>query len=136
MIHRYTSTFVVTKEHLDELNHVNNVQYLLWAQEVAKAHWGEINKLIKVSAAVWMVRNQEVNYRMGGFLGDSIRIETYVKEVRGSLSLRIVEFYNDKTHQLLVSCKTQWCWVELENRKPLKITDQIKKLFLSSKVPF
>jgi len=133
--HQYITLKKVSKEHLDDLNHVNNVQYLLWTQEVAKIHWEKIKGMTSNTNAVWMVRNHQVNYRLGAFLGDYIRIETYVEEVRGPLSLRVVAFYNDKTDQLLVRCKTQWCWVELESRKPLKVTEEIKKLFLNEKTP-
>ena len=135
MSHRFSTINVVSKEHLDDLNHVNNVQYLSWAQEIAKAHWEKIKEQLEDTPAVWMVRNHEVSYRLGAFLGDSIRVETYVKEIRGPLSLRILEFFDHKTNRLLVSCKTQWCWVELDNRKPLKISEPIKTLFLSPSPP-
>tara|TARA_B100001175_G_C19474828_1_gene623726 strand:- start:1213 stop:1623 length:411 start_codon:yes stop_codon:yes gene_type:complete len=134
MSHRYTCLNLVKKEHLDDLNHVNNVQYLFWAQEIAKAHWEKLNNFLKETTGVWMVRNHQVNYKLGAFLGDIIKVETYVKDVRGPLATRVVEFYNNRTNLLLVSCKTKWCWVELETRKPLKISEKIKKLFLSSKV--
>lgn len=136
MSHQYTTLKKVSKEHLDDLKHVNNIQYLIWSQEVAKIHWEKIKGLISYTKGVWMVRNHEVNYRLGAFLGDFIRIETYVEEVRGPLSLRVVAFYNDKTDQLLVRCKTLWCWVELESRKPLKVTEEIKRLFLNEKTPY
>ena len=29
----------VLKKHLDDLSHVNNIQYLCWVQEAAKLHW-------------------------------------------------------------------------------------------------
>ena len=77
MSHRYTSTIKVIKDHLDDLNHVNNVQYLLWAQDIAKAHWQKINEIIK-DEGVWMVRTHQVEYRLGAFLNDEIRIETHV----------------------------------------------------------
>ncbi|MEK9603528.1 MAG: thioesterase family protein [Flavobacteriaceae bacterium] len=136
MSHIYSFINIVTKKHLDDLNHVNNVQYLFWAQEIAKAHWEKIKENLSETPAVWMVRKHEVNYRLGAFLGDSVRIETYVKEIRGPLSIRVVNFFNDKTNQLLVSCETQWCWVELKNRKPLKVSEPIKALFLSPETPF
>ena len=34
----------VKQKHLDEFNHVNNVQYLYWVQEVAQAHWDKLNE--------------------------------------------------------------------------------------------
>jgi acyl-CoA thioester hydrolase len=133
--HRYTSTVKVIKDHLDDLNHVNNVQYLLWAQDIAKAHWQKINEIIK-DEGVWMVRSHEVEYRLGGFLDEEIRIETYVKNVRGPLSQRVVEFYNNKNAQLMVRCKTQWCYVDLASRKPIKVSNKIQDLFLKEKAPF
>ena len=30
---------VVSDEHLDQNNHVNNVQYVHWVEEMAKEHW-------------------------------------------------------------------------------------------------
>lgn len=35
----FTLERTVLPEHLDTLNHVNNVQYLYWVQEAAQAHW-------------------------------------------------------------------------------------------------
>ena len=131
MTHRFILRHQVSKEHLDDLNHVNNVQYLYWAQEIAKANWQKIKPLISEPTAVWMVRNHEVTYKLGAYLGDALRIETHVKEVKGPLSLRIVELFDDKTDQLLVRCKTQWYYVDLSNRKTIDIPDGIRKCFLS-----
>ena len=135
MSHRYISNVKVIEDHLDDLNHVNNIQYLFWAQEIAKTHWQKINEIIKVKG-VWMVRSHEIEYRLGGFLDDKIRIETYVKNVRGPLSLRIVEFFNNKNKQLMVRCKTQWCYVNVDSRKPIKVSTKIQELFLKEKAPF
>ncbi len=135
MSHRYILKVKVIKDHLDDLNHVNNVQYLIWSQEIAKAHWQKINNKIKIEG-VWMVRSHEVEYRLGAYLNDEIRIETHVKNIRGPLSLRIVEFYNNKTTQLIVSCRTQWCYVNLASRKPINVSTKIQNLFLKEKAPF
>ena len=59
MSHRYISNIRVIGDHLDDLNHVNNVQYLLWAQEIAIAHLQKINEIIKVKG-VLMVRSHEI----------------------------------------------------------------------------
>ena len=34
----FEQTLTVTSDHLDELKHVNNVQYLQWVQDIAGAH--------------------------------------------------------------------------------------------------
>ena len=48
----------------------------------------------------------------------------------------MVEFYNNKTGQLIVSCKTQWCYVNMASRKPIKVSTKIQNLFLKEKAPF
>ena len=83
-----------------------------------------------------MVRTHQVEYRLGAFLNDEIRIETHVKNIRGPLSLRIVEFYNNKTAKLIARCRTQWCCVNLASRKPINVSTKIKDLFLKEKAPF
>ena len=135
MSHRYILKVKVIKDHLDDLNHVNNVQYLIWSQEIAKSHWQKINNKIKIEG-VWMVRSHEVEYRLGAYLNDEIRIETHIENIRGPLSYRIVEFYNNKTAQLIVSCRTQWCYVNLASRKPINVSTKIQNLFLKEKAPF
>lgn len=135
MSHRFILKHKVAKEHLDDLNHVNNVQYLYWVQEIAKTHWQKIKPLISETSAVWMVRNHEVTYKLGAFLGDTLRVETHVKEVRGPLSIRVVEFFDDNSDRLLVRCKTQWCYIDPAIRKPIGIPSEIKDCFLSPHFP-
>jgi len=39
----YEMELKVTKEDLDELQHVNNVRYVQWIQDIAKAHWENVS---------------------------------------------------------------------------------------------
>ncbi len=39
MKHVHIKEILITKEHLDQMNHVNNVQYVHWVEEMAKEHW-------------------------------------------------------------------------------------------------
>ena len=46
---------MVLASHIDELNHVNNVVYLQWIQDVANLHWTQLKQNIDTSAYVWVV---------------------------------------------------------------------------------
>ena len=35
----FETKITVTKDDIDELNHVNNVRYIQWVNDVAKIHW-------------------------------------------------------------------------------------------------
>ena len=63
-MNRFTQKIIVTKSHLDELDHVNNVQYLYWAQEIAKSHWHYLIKNINENFGVWVVRHHDISYKL------------------------------------------------------------------------
>ena len=121
----------VVLEHIDGLGHVNNVQYLYWIQEVAKAHWDALTASIYDKEGIWVVRNHFIEYKRPALLGNKLRIETVVKTIRGPLSERFVSIKNDVTDKLLVQCTTSWCYLELKNRRPMAVPKTIQKLLLA-----
>ena len=119
----------VKKKHLDEFNHVNNVQYLYWVQEVAKAHWQKLTEKKNISLeGSWIVRSHKVEYKNFTNLNDKIIISTYVKNAEGFLSERIVTIKLKKSKKPLIKCITKWCFVELNTLKLKKIPQKILKL--------
>jgi acyl-CoA thioester hydrolase len=38
----YKKTIIVLPEHLDDINHVNNVVYVQWMQDIAGEHWNSV----------------------------------------------------------------------------------------------
>jgi acyl-CoA thioester hydrolase len=50
---KYQMDVQVIAEHIDGLNHVNNVQYLYWVQEIAKAHWNKLTAPLEEMEGVW-----------------------------------------------------------------------------------
>ena len=59
----YQYDLQVKKEHLDALDHVNNVQYLQWVQEIAGAHWESLIKDKESDYGIWVVRSHTINYK-------------------------------------------------------------------------
>ena len=128
-MNRFTTNIKVLKNHLDDLNHVNNVQYLYWAQDIAKSHWIFLTEDVKFPIGIWMVRHHDIIYRMGSFLGDIIKVSTYISNVKGPVLNRIVEFHNKDNDKLLVRICTKWCYLNnLKDRKILSIPNNIIKL--------
>jgi acyl-CoA thioester hydrolase len=90
----FTMSIEVFDNHIDDLGHVNNVQYLNWVQEAAHAHWELLTKNANKSFGVWVVRSHSITYKKPAFKGDLLALKTYVKQSRGALSERIVELFN------------------------------------------
>ena len=120
---------IISKNDLDDLNHVNNVIYIHWVQEIAKNHWKSLvsNEIIK--NYFWVLLEHEIKYLNPAFLNDKIRLKTYIEKTDGVKSSRIVEIYNKDTNKLLVTSKTIWCLINVKTGKPNRITEDIKKAF-------
>ncbi len=126
----FETTIRVVQNDLDNLNHVNNVRYLEWVQEISKAHWEKAVEKSIANEFLWVVRNHNITYHQSAVLDDQIKISTRILEWKGPLSVRFVEITNNKSQQLLVSATTEWCLLNPKTWKPVRVPEHIKKLFL------
>jgi len=90
----FEKTLIVKEEDLDDLDHVNNVRYVIAAK-----------------------------------LNDTIHIRTHIEKSRGAISIRVVEMFDSKTNRLLVRSSTEWCLLDSNKLKPIRITEDIKNTF-------
>jgi acyl-CoA thioester hydrolase len=125
----FEQTITVLQQHLDDLNHVNNVVYLQWVQDVAAAHWNSLAPAELKQKYSWVVLKHEIEYLGQAFLGDSLTVKTWVNKSAGVRSERHVEFYQYKTNKLLVRAKTNWCLLDAVTMKPRGIENDILGLF-------
>ena len=70
----YNYSIIVKKEHLDILNHVNNVVYIQWVQDIAQKHWDlAITDDIKQNY-FWVLLNHTIDYKKPAVLLSLIHI--------------------------------------------------------------
>ena len=119
----------VSKNDLDDLNHVNNVVYINWIQEIAKNHWDVLVSDEIKDNYYWVLLEHNIKYLHSALLNEKIIIKTYIEETKGVKSSRIVEIFNKGTNQLLVTSKTIWCLINAKTNKPSRINDEIRKAF-------
>ncbi|MBI6118074.1 acyl-CoA thioesterase [Salegentibacter maritimus] len=125
----FEQSFLVEKRHLDEQNHVNNVQYVQWVQDIAKAHWEARANQKQNLQYFWVVIKHEINYKKQAFLGNEILIQTYVSETSHVKSIRHVIIKNAETKKVLVEAKTTWALMDQEKKRPTKISEELKRIF-------
>ena len=125
----FTKTVTVSKEDLDDLNHVNNVRYIEWVNSIAKAHWIENASKKNLDNHFWILLSHIIDYKKPAFFKDELLLKTYVLNAEGVTSTRIVEIYNNKTQVLLAKSQTKWCFINSQTKKPSRITEDILKLF-------
>nr|WP_321246707.1 thioesterase family protein [uncultured Psychroserpens sp.] len=119
----------VTKDHIDLLNHVNNIEYVRWVQDIAEAHWN-----LKTSQEIrqdyyWFMISHHIQYKGEAFLGDTILLKTFILNSKGAKSTRAVDIYNKKTNKLLATSETIWCFMSHETNRPARIPEDISNLF-------
>jgi len=127
----FEKRIVVTQEDLDELEHVNNVRYVQWIQDISGEHWQTVAPDEMKEGILWVVKNHNIDYLSAAVLGDEILVRTYISNTKGALSIRCVEMYNGKTNQLLVRSNTEWCLLNAQNLRPIRVSEAIKKVFLN-----
>lgn len=127
----YEKKLVVEKQHLDKQEHVNNVQYVQWVQEVAEEHWESKATEEQKQNFIWVVVRHEIDYKKEAFLGDEILLHTYVSDTTHVTSLRHVIIKDVQTQKLLAQAKTTWCLLDAETKKPVKISEDLKRIFLT-----
>ena len=125
----YEKTLTVQSEDLDELNHVNNIRYIDWVQQISKEHWEKVTSSELRSTLIWVVRKHEVNYFKSAVLDDELTLKTHIAQNKGPISTRIVEVWNNKTHTLLVKASTDWCLLDASSFRPKRVPEQIASLF-------
>jgi acyl-CoA thioester hydrolase len=79
----FTYTHIVLKNELDTLDHVNNVVYVQWIQDVSTKHWNDLTKNNPDLNYVWVVTRHEIDYKGQAVLGDEITFKTWVGVTKG-----------------------------------------------------
>jgi acyl-CoA thioester hydrolase len=127
-IHSYS--FKVKPEHIDQLDHVNNVVYVQWIQDAAVNHWNSVAPDNIKEKFVWVIVRHEIDYKYPAKLNEELLIKTQVLNAQGVSSIRKVGIYRKTDMKLLVESQTTWCMMDSGTFRPTRITDEVKKLFL------
>ena len=127
-MNRFTQEKKVLSEHLDEFNHVNNIRYLEWVQEISKKHWNRLTRNKKYEFQIWIVRNHSIVYKKQAKLGNVLLLETYVKECKNYTSERIVNVLQKKNLEVIAQCKTTWCYVNKISYNLERIPKEVNEL--------
>ncbi|WP_315054146.1 acyl-CoA thioesterase [Chryseobacterium indoltheticum] len=105
----------ITEEYLDLNNHVNNVQYVKWVEEIAAEHWDSVKHKLDFPDDIWMLLDHHIQYKKQVYLGDLITVKTYPKPPEGIRQPRKVEFYCNDV--LVVDSLTLWAFIDKKTQK-------------------
>ena len=110
---------------IDELGHVNNAVYLVWAQDIATAHWRAVAGDALSSAYVWVALRHEIDYRDQVLEGDRVEIRTWLGAAAGPRFARHTDIRKPGARRASASVITQWCLIDAATRKPRRVGAEI-----------
>lgn len=128
----YTSRITVTEDAIDVNQHVNNLAYLRWMQDVATEHsaaqgW-DFERYV-ASGAGWFVRSHFIEYLHPAFLGDVINLHTWVHAMAPRSSPRRYCFVRERDGEIMARAETQWVFVNFKSGRPTRIPDEVSSAF-------
>ena len=123
---KFSHSFRVSAEDIDAQNHVNNVAYVKWIQDVAVAHWFSVTDEAMREKYTWIVTRHEIDYKKQAFENEEITTITWVGEPTRISWERFTEI--KRGADLLVKAKSIWCLIDREKSKPSRITAEMIEL--------
>ena len=124
---KFSHSFRVSSEDIDEQGHVNNVVYVRWIQEVAVAHWFAVTCEETREKFTWMLTRHEIDYKKQTFADEIVTATTWVGEPTRVFWERFTKITRDS--DLLIQARSVWCLINRQTMKPARITSELKELF-------
>ncbi|HEX9165633.1 MAG TPA: thioesterase family protein [Gemmatimonadales bacterium] len=125
----FAMAITATEADMDELGHVNNVVYLSWIQDVAKAHWFAVSTPEETALQAWVAVRHEIEYKKPAIAGDRLVARTWIGTVSGVTSERFVEIRKHDTMELLVTCRTVWASINRQTGRPMRTDPALMERF-------
>ena len=124
---KFSHSFQVSAADIDEQNHVNNVAYVRWIQDVAIAHWKHAATAEMQADLTWIIVRHEIDYKKPAFEAEEITATTWVDNWRGFSCERFTEILRGA--ELLVKSKAVWCLIDKKTHKPCRIGEDLREHF-------
>ena len=119
----------VRSEHIDENNHVNNVVYVGWLQDVGTAHWNARFDEATRAKWSWVALRHEIDYLRAIAPGATgVVARTWVGDPQGPRFNRYVRI-EDGEGRLCAQGVSEWCLVDAETLRPARIPSEMLGAF-------
>jgi acyl-CoA thioester hydrolase len=125
----YEIPITILPEDIDDQNHVNNVVYLRWLQDVAIAHWMARSTPELRSSYGWVAVRHELDYKVAALPGDAITARTWIGNVDSRRFERHSTIVRTNDGTVLCRGRTLWCMINRSTGKVVRIPPEILACF-------
>jgi len=117
--------FTVLPEHLDALQHVNNVVYVQWMQDIATKHWNSFVPAELNEKILWVARRHEIDYLSQSFLHDALLMKTWTGAYSAVSWDRHYEIIRKSDNKKIIAAKSVWVLLDRKSFKPRRIDEEV-----------
>lgn len=124
---------IVQPNEIDGQGHVNNIEYLRWLQDAAVEHsaaQGWTAERYLTVGAVFVVRSHQIEYLQPAFVGDEIKVVTWVNNFYKFTSLRKYQVIRERDNLLLATAATNWAFISWPKRLPKRFPAELVESFV------
>jgi acyl-CoA thioester hydrolase len=134
----FSMELVASAEDIDELDHVSNLVYVRWVQQVAEAHSSTVgydHDAYRELGAVFVIRRHEIDYLAPAYRGDRIVLETWVESWKAASSVRMTRISRrghdaaEPNPVVLARAKTLWALINLATGRPTRMPEELRAAF-------
>lgn len=127
----FQTDIVVSADVIDVNNHVNNVAYVKWMQDIAASHARKTGgtQAAREAKGTWVARSHHVEYLQPAFEGDRLRLLTWVSNFRKIRSLRKYKFLRLNDDVTVAVGQTEWVFVDAHTGRPRSIPPAVMACF-------
>lgn len=118
----------VETHHIDELGHVNHKVYVAWAEEAGVRHWRTVAPPDMQARYVWVASHLEMDFLRETKLGETVRVETWLGDLRGARFDRHVRILGAGGEER-ARAKTTWALLDAVKRRPARVPPELVTLF-------
>jgi len=125
----YKKTIIVLPKHLDDINHVNNVVYVQWMQDIAGEHWNSVASDKLKQDLLWMIKRHEIDYFNQAFLGDELVMETWTGDFTNVTWKRHYEIIRRTDDKKIISASSIWIPFDRKTQRPRRVDEEMVNRF-------
>ena len=114
---------------IDAQDHVNNIVYLRWVQDVATAHWQAVASRDAQESIGWVVLRHEIDYKTPASLSDEVLLCTWVGKATRLTFERFTEIRRNRDSQVLSHARTLWCPIDVQSGRPVRVPSEVRAQF-------
>ena len=126
---RFEQSITILPEDIDQFDHVNNVVYVRWIQEVSTAHWFARAADVQKESIGWVVVRHEIDYVNAARFGDGIIARTWVGAAQKNIFERFCEFLRARDQKVIARARSLWCPIDLHSLRPTRVGAEIYERF-------